>query len=83
MVEALTAAGWPRAAFWPHGGHLFTLHVAAGLGLGGAEVNPFSFAPFSGMHDGAAIAGGMAPLPELPGIGFEGRAALFELFRRL
>ena len=26
------AAGWPRGAFWPHGGHLFSLQVAAGLG---------------------------------------------------
>ena len=28
----LERRGWPRRAFWPHGGHLFTLHVAARLG---------------------------------------------------
>ncbi len=46
IVDALLQRGWPRSAFWPHGGHAFTLHVAAGLRLGGAECNPSSFAPF-------------------------------------
>ena len=32
IVRDLESRGWPRRAFWPHGGHLFTLHVAAALG---------------------------------------------------
>jgi L-alanine-DL-glutamate epimerase-like enolase superfamily enzyme len=24
IIDTLTAAGWPRRAFWPHGGHLFS-----------------------------------------------------------
>ena len=32
IVEEFLARGWPARAFWPHGGHLFGLHVAAGLG---------------------------------------------------
>ncbi|MGO4129060.1 enolase C-terminal domain-like protein [Inquilinus sp. YAF38] len=83
IIEVMTAAGWPRQAFWPHGGHLFTLHVVAALGLGGAEVNPLSFQPFGGFEDGAIVSDGFASLPQRPGIGFEGRAELHRLFRDL
>jgi L-alanine-DL-glutamate epimerase-like enolase superfamily enzyme len=82
IVAALAGEGWPRAAFWPHGGHLFSLQVAGGLGLGGSEVNPRSFQPFGGLGDGVKIVGGAAAPPEAPGIGFESRAALIALFRR-
>ena len=54
ILRDLEGRGWPRRAFWPHGGHLFTLHVAAALGLGGAEMNPLAFAPFGGLADGTA-----------------------------
>lgn len=37
IVELLESRGWPRAAFWPHGGHLFCLPVVAALGLGGPK----------------------------------------------
>jgi L-alanine-DL-glutamate epimerase-like enolase superfamily enzyme len=70
IVAALTAAGWPRRAFWPHGGQLFSLHLVAALGLGGAEVNPLAFAPFDGLA-GLPVARGLAGLPAEPGIGFE------------
>jgi len=83
MVGLAENLGWDRAAFWPHGGHLFTLHAVAALGLGGAEVNPHNFQPFGGLTDGAKIANGKTPPPDLPGIGFEGRAAAFSLFREL
>ncbi|WP_343712667.1 enolase C-terminal domain-like protein [Inquilinus sp.] len=83
IIDAMTAAGWPRQAFWPHGGHLFTLHVVAALGLGGAEVNPLCFPPFGGIGDGAIVTDGFASLPQLPGIGFESRAGLHRLFREL
>lgn len=29
IVDRLEAAGWPRRAFWPHGGHLFSLHLVS------------------------------------------------------
>jgi L-alanine-DL-glutamate epimerase-like enolase superfamily enzyme len=83
IIDVMTAAGWPRQAFWPHGGHLFALHVVAALGLGGAEVNPLSFEPFGGLEDGAVVSEGFAGLPQGPGIGFEGRAGLHRLFRSL
>lgn len=82
IVVGLEAAGWPRRAFWPHGGHLFSLHVAAALRLGGSEMNPGSFQPFGGLADGAKLVDGMASLPEAPGIGFETRAGLLALIRK-
>ncbi|HYW53634.1 MAG TPA: enolase C-terminal domain-like protein [Dongiaceae bacterium] len=80
IVDALVRRGWPRAAFWPHGGHLYTLHLVAALGLGGCEMNPLSFQPFGGLADGAAPDGGRVAPPEAPGIGFEAKAALHEIF---
>jgi L-alanine-DL-glutamate epimerase-like enolase superfamily enzyme len=83
IVAALEARGWPRTAFWPHGGHLFCLHVVAGLGLGGAEVNPLCFQPFGGYDDDMTIAAGTAGPPAVPGIGFELKRSLRHAFEAL
>jgi L-alanine-DL-glutamate epimerase-like enolase superfamily enzyme len=83
IVDVLEARGWPRTAFWPHGGHLFALHVASALGLGGAEINPFSFAPFGGLHDEGRVLEGRAAPPDTPGIGWERKANAWALFRDL
>jgi D(-)-tartrate dehydratase len=81
IVEYFTSEGWPRSAFWPHGGHLFCLHVVAALGLGGAEVNPRCFQPFGGLTDDMTIVDGHADLPQAPGIGFELRSGLRQAFQ--
>lgn len=83
IVDHLAARGWPRQAFWPHGGHLFGLHVVAALGLGGAEVNPLAFAPFRGLADKAEVVDGHVALPEAPGIGFELHAEAWREFQVL
>ena len=83
IVRDLEARGWRRSAFWPHGGHLFALHVVKALGLGGAEVNPLCFQPFGGLPDGVRPENGRAAPPEAPGIGFETKAALHRMFRAL
>src|SRR5215467_3879365 len=83
IVELLGERGWPRNAFWPHGGHLFCLHVVAGLGLGGAEVNPLCFQPFGGYGDNMTIAAGAAEPPAVPGIGFELKRSLRHAFEAL
>lgn len=80
IVGHLTAQGWPRSAFWPHGGHLFSLHIAAALGLGGAEVTPFAFHPFSGLSDQLPISSGHVDLPQQPGIGFELNPGIMQVF---
>ena len=83
IVDVFETAGWPRAAFLPHGGHLFSLHVTAALGLGGSEANPLNFQPCGGFSDGLLVVHGRATLPEAPGIGFETRAALGSMFREV
>jgi L-alanine-DL-glutamate epimerase-like enolase superfamily enzyme len=81
ILELLESNGWSRKAWLPHGGHLFSLHVAAALGLGGGESNPHNFQPFGGFADGTVVEGGMARPPEVPGIGFETRSSLYNVFR--
>lgn len=83
IVDMAEANGWSHGRFQPHGGHLFTLHVAVALGLGGAEVNPHNFQPFGGLADGSVIENGLARPPDVPGIGFETRSPLIRLFRGL
>ncbi|MDP1748064.1 MAG: enolase C-terminal domain-like protein [Reyranella sp.] len=83
IIAALEARGWARRSFWPHGGHLFSLHAASALGLGGVEVNPLSFPPFGGLADGVSVAEGRATPPDAPGIGFEHKADLAALFGTL
>lgn len=83
IVRELEGHGWGRSSFWPHGGHLFTLHLVAALGLGGAEVNPLNFQPFGGLPDGCGPQDGMVAPPDAPGIGFETKAALRATFDAL
>jgi D(-)-tartrate dehydratase len=83
IIHVMERYGWRRDSFWPHGGHLFCLHLASALGLGGVELNPSSFAPFGGLADGATVSNGHAKAPDLPGIGFEGQGAASRLFQTL
>ncbi|KQW39929.1 hypothetical protein ASC76_00225 [Rhizobacter sp. Root404] len=54
-----------------------SLNIAAGLGLGGNESYPDLFQPFGGFPDGVKVDNSYVTLPDLPGIGFEGKADLF------
>ena len=83
IIEYLVMKGWPTQAFWPHGGHLFCLHLVAALGLGGAEINPLAFMPFRGVASGMMIADGLIDLPQAPGIGFELHDEARQEFRQL
>lgn len=60
-----------------------SLNIAAGLGLGGNESYPDLFQPFGGFPDGVKVEGGYVNMPELPGIGFEGKADLISVMRQL
>jgi L-alanine-DL-glutamate epimerase-like enolase superfamily enzyme len=82
-LEAVEAAGWSRRRLIPHGGHQMSLNIAAGLGLGGNENYPDLFQPFGGFPDDVRVDAGHIVMPELPGIGFEGKAELFKVMRRL
>jgi len=82
-IDMLAAHGWARRRLIPHGGHQLALNAAAGLGLGGNESYPDLFQPFGGFPDGVSVADGYVTLPELPGIGFEGKASLYRRLRAL
>ena len=82
-AEMLGAHGWSLRRCIPHGGHQMSLNIAAGLHLGGNEAYPDLFQPFGGFADGVEVVGGRVRLPELPGIGFEGKRELAALMREL
>jgi L-alanine-DL-glutamate epimerase-like enolase superfamily enzyme len=82
-LAMLEAHGWSRRRCIPHGGHQMSLNIAAGLGLGGNESYPDLFQPYGGFPDGTRVVDGHITMPELPGIGFEGKADLYDEMRRL
>lgn len=82
-LEVLRAAGWSPARCIPHGGHQMSLNIAAGLGLGGNESYPDLFQPYGGFPDGVAVEDGFITMPDLPGIGFEGKSDLIAVMREL
>jgi L-alanine-DL-glutamate epimerase-like enolase superfamily enzyme len=60
-----------------------SLNIAAGLGLGGNESYPDLFQPFGGFPDGVKVDNSFVTLPDLPGIGFEGKADLYREMQAL
>mgnify|MGYP001428863442 FL=1 len=82
-LDVLKAAGWSPARCIPHGGHQMSLNIAAGLGLGGNESYPDLFQPYGGFPDGVRVENGRIVMPELPGIGFEGKSDLIRVMREL
>ena len=76
-LNMLKQYGWSPSRCIPHGGHQMSLNIAAGLGLGGNESYPDLFQPYGGFPDGVAVEEGHVVMPELIGIGFEGKADLF------
>lgn len=83
ILDAMGECGWSAERCIPHGGHQMSLNIAAGLGLGGNESYPDLFQPFGGFPDGVQVEDGYVTLPELPGIGFEGKADLYAHMREL
>src|SRR5271170_3230438 len=82
-LEVIRVAGWSPRRCIPHGGHQMSLNIAAGLGLGGNESYPDLFQPFGGFPDGVRVEGGYVTMPELVGIGFEGKSDLVRVLREL
>lgn len=82
-LEMLREHDWSPSRCIPHGGHQMSLNIAAGLGLGGNESYPDLFQPFGGFPDGVEVRDSRILMPELPGIGFEGKADLFALMAEL
>jgi D(-)-tartrate dehydratase len=83
ILEMLKDQGWSARRCIPHGGHQMSLNIAAGLGLGGNESYPDLFQPYGGFPDGVEVQGGYITMPELPGIGFEGKSDLYREMQAL
>ena len=83
MLDVLKTHGWSFQRCIPHGGHQFALNIASGLGLGGNESYPKVFEPFGGFADGTPITNSSVTLPKAPGVGFEEKSKLMDLFRSL
>jgi L-alanine-DL-glutamate epimerase-like enolase superfamily enzyme len=83
VLDHLTRHGWGWRRCIPHGGHLFALHIAAGLGMGGNEAYPRVFAPFGSMGDTVQVENSQVQPPHLPGIGFEGSSEIMAHFDAL
>lgn len=82
-LDVLSVAGWSPSRCIPHGGHQMSLNIAAGLGLGGNESYPDLFQPYGGFPDGVSVEDGLITMPDLPGIGFEGKRDLIREMRAL
>ena len=82
-LEMLKEYDWSPKRCVPHGGHQMSLAIAAGLGLGGNESYPDLFQPYGGFPDGVKVENSFVTLPELVGIGFEGKADLYAEMRAL
>ncbi|HEX7711943.1 MAG TPA: mandelate racemase/muconate lactonizing enzyme family protein [Sphingomonadaceae bacterium] len=82
-LKVLHECGWSPSRCIPHGGHQMSLNIAAGLGLGGNESYPDLFQPYGGFPDSVKVEDGHIVMPELPGIGFEGKSDLITVMRDL
>src|SRR3982074_3257936 len=76
-LSVLQTHGWSASRCIPHGGHQMSLNIAAALGLGGNESYPDLFQPYGGFPDGVRVENGTITMPDLPGIGFEGKSDLY------
>jgi D(-)-tartrate dehydratase len=83
ILELLPEFGWLPDRCIPHGGHQMALHIVAAFGLYGNESYPRVFQPFGGFHDSAEIEDGYVTLPDAPGIGFELKDNLYNVFKTL
>jgi len=82
-LAMLKENGWSPTRCIPHGGHQMSLNIAAGLGLGGNESYPDLFQPYGGFPDGVSVIDGHITMPDLVGIGFEGKADLYREMKAL
>ncbi|MAM57795.1 MAG: mandelate racemase [Salinicola sp.] len=82
-LDVMAGMGWSSRRVVPHGGHQMSLNIAAGLHLGGNESYPDVFQPFGGFADGIRVEDGYVALPDVPGVGFEAKSALYQVMREL
>ncbi|MFI0085750.1 enolase C-terminal domain-like protein [Streptomyces bobili] len=67
IQDMLRQHGWSSRRCIPHGGHQFSLHIAAALKLGGNESYPGEFQPTGGFADDAVVEKSRVGLTDTPG----------------
>ena len=82
-LDMLEQHGWSRRRCIPHGGHLFAVHIAVGLGTGGNESYPGVFEPYGGFPKDMRVVDGHVELSDDPGIGYERKNDLYEVLRKV
>jgi len=82
-IDMIKEYGWSPRRIVPHGGHQMSLNMAAGLQLGGNESYPDLFQPFGGFPDGVRVENGYVVVPDVPGLGFEAKSALYKELKTL
>lgn len=82
-LAMLREHGWSPRRCIPHGGHQMSLNIAAGLGLGGNESYPGVFQPFGGFADNVPVENSYVRMPDVPGVGFEAKSALYKVMKQL
>ena len=82
-LAMLKQHAWSPRRCIPHGGHQMSLNIAAGLGLGGNESYPDVFQPFGGFADDTPVEQGYVRMHDVPGVGFEAKAALYKVMSAL
>ncbi len=82
-LTMLKQHAWSPRRCIPHGGHQMSLNIAAGLGLGGNESYPDVFQPFGGFADDTPVENSYVRMPDVPGVGFEAKAALHKVMATL
>lgn len=70
-LAAMRERSWSPRRCIPHGGHLFNVHVAAGLRLGGAEAYLDVFRPVGDLPPAYPVTNGFVSVPTVPGVGHE------------
>jgi L-alanine-DL-glutamate epimerase-like enolase superfamily enzyme len=81
MLALAETAGYSREQCLPHAGHVFALHVVAGLGLGAHETALDLSLPIAGFSDDCRFADGYVTLGDSPGAGIEAHPGLYALFK--
>jgi L-alanine-DL-glutamate epimerase-like enolase superfamily enzyme len=83
IIDMLKENDWDLSRCIPHGGHQMSLAIAAGLGLGGNESYPDLFQPYGGFPDEVSVSNSYITLPEINGIGFEGKSDLYSIMKNM
>jgi L-alanine-DL-glutamate epimerase-like enolase superfamily enzyme len=75
--------GFSAQRFLPHAGHLFALHVVAGLALGGHETAADPDTLISGFPAGITLRDGAVTMDDAPGVGLERLPRMADVFAPL